>query len=102
LLRIGVDGSQLGNILKKTGAMSRDGRKGGIDWWRYQKYILKAKLIPFAKRMQQLRLDTLVQEDKAPAYASKWQAPFFNLHEVLQLLWPGNSPNLNMIKPCWI
>jgi hypothetical protein len=86
----------------KNGAITRSGRKVGIDWWRYQKHILKAKLIPFAKRMKLLRPDTLVQEDKAPAPASKWQAPFFDFHEVLRLLWPGNSLDLSMIKPCWM
>src|SRR5271170_5385240 len=86
----------------KNGAMTRTRRKGGIDWWRYQKHILEGKLIPFAKRMKLRRPNTIVQEDKAPAHASKWQAPYINFHEVLQLLWPGNSPDLNMIEPCWM
>lgn len=25
----------------------------------------------------------------------------YNYHEVRRLLWPGNSPDLNMIKPAW-
>ncbi len=88
----------------KNRAMTQSGQKGGIDQWRYQKHILKAKLIPFAKKMKLLQPDTIVQEDKAPTYASKWQAPFFSFYKVLRLLWPGNSPDLNMIKPCqmWI
>src|SRR3981081_1642937 len=86
----------------KNGSMTRTRKKGGIDWWRYQKHILKAKLIPFVKRMKLRRPDTIVQEDKAPAHSSKWQAPFFNFHKVLRLLWPGNSPDLNMIEPYWI
>jgi hypothetical protein len=52
--------------------------------------------------MKLRRPDIIVQEDKALARASKWQAPYFNFHEVLRLLWPGNSPDLNMIKPCWM
>ena len=86
----------------KNGYMTQTGKKRGIDWWRYQKHILKAKLIPFAKRMKLCRPGTIVQEDKAPAHASKWQRPYFSFHEVLQLLWPGNSPDLNMIELCWI
>ena len=59
-------------------------------------------MIPFAQDCQRERPDILVQEDKAPAHASKWQAPLFSLSEVLRLLWPGNSPDLNMIEPAWI
>jgi hypothetical protein len=54
-----------------NGAMTRSGKKGGIDWWRYQKHILKDKLIPFTKRCKQHRPGTIVQEDKAPAHALK-------------------------------
>jgi hypothetical protein len=25
----------------------------------------------------------------------------FNLFKVAKLLWPGNSPDLNAIEPCW-
>jgi hypothetical protein len=47
--------------------------------------------------------DTLVQEDNAPSYASRFQEELvYNLYAVLRLLWPRNSPNLNMIKPCWM
>jgi hypothetical protein len=59
-------------------------------------------LIPFAKLCKKSRPGTIVQEDKAPAHASKWQQPFFNIHDILRLLWPGNSPDLNMIEPTWM
>jgi transposase len=49
------------------------------------------------------RPDTLVQEDNAPSHASHFQQELvYNLHAVLRLLWPGNSPDLNMIEPCWM
>lgn len=62
--------------------------------------ILKKKLIPFAKKHTLAHSGTIVQEDGAPAYKSKHQAPVFNLAKVRKLLWPGNSPNLNAIEPC--
>ena len=43
----------------------------------------------------------MVQEDGAPAHSLKHQVAVFNLFKVLKLLWPGNSPDLNAIEPCW-
>lgn len=43
----------------------------------------------------------LVQEDKAPAHASKYQDEIFRLYDIMRLLWPGNSLDMNMIKSCW-
>ena len=43
----------------------------------------------------------LVQEDKTLAYASKYQDEVFQLHDILQLFWPNNSLDINMIKSCW-
>ena len=75
--------------------------KGGIDWYRYQKIILLPKLLPFAKEYMKDHPDTIVQEDKAPSHASKHQDLVFMDAGVLRLLWPGNSPDLNMIEQCW-
>lgn len=85
---------------KKTGRMTRTGGEG-IDWWRYQQKILKPLLIPFAQDCQRDRPDTIVQEDKAPAHASQFQEQVFVEAKVPRLLWCGNSPDLNMIEPCW-
>ena len=43
----------------------------------------------------------IIQEDKAPAHNSKYQQEVFNFHKILYLLWPGNSPDINIIKPYW-
>ena len=60
--------------------------------------ILLPKLIPFA---QSCGPDTLVQEDKAAPHAHHAQQRIYDIHHVSRLLWPGNSPDLNMIEPCW-
>jgi hypothetical protein len=79
-------------------AMTRTGKSGGIDAIRYRREVLLPKLIPFAKKCG---LDFIVQEDKAPAHASHFQQTLvYDIHHVTRLLWPGNSPDLNIIKPC--
>jgi hypothetical protein len=57
--------------------------------------------LPFAKECQKERPRTLVQEDNASSYASRYQQEVFDLWEVLQLFWPRNSPDLNPIEPTW-
>jgi hypothetical protein len=47
------------------------------------------------------RPDTIIQEDNAPAHIHHIQEEIYNLHKVQRLLWPGNSPDLNMIEPNW-
>ena len=80
--------------------MTRTGKSGGIDAIRYRREVLLPKLIPFAK---QCGPDFIVQEDKAPAHASHFQQTLvYDVHHVIRLLWPGNSPDLNMIEPCWM
>jgi len=56
----------------QTGKVERGGGKG-IDWYRYQKVILKGKLLPFAQECKKSRSGIIVQEDKAPAHASPYQ-----------------------------
>ena len=86
---------------ESTGAyIFREG-KGGINWYRYQKVILEPLLLPFAKECLHERPSTLVQEDGAPSHASRYQQEVFDIWEISRLLWPPNSPDLNMIEPCW-
>jgi len=82
------------------GAMVRKGKGKGIDAIRYRREVLIPKLVPFAK---QCGPGYIVQEDNAPAHASRFQQELvYSVHQVQQLLWPGNSPDLNMIEPCWM
>lgn len=85
---------------ESTGKLVRRGRTG-IDWYRYQKEILHAKLIPFAMECKQARPGTFIQEDNAPAHAHFFQQTVYSAYGIERLLWPGNSPDLNMIEPAW-
>jgi len=46
-------------------------------------------------------MDLIVQEDGAPAHSSQYQQQVFDAYEIIRMLWPGNSPDLNAIEPCW-
>jgi hypothetical protein len=85
------------------GAMTRTGKAGGIDAIQYCREVLKPKLIPFARCCMLEQPNALVQEDKASSYASHFQQTLvYDIYAVLQLLWPMNSLDLNMIEPCWM
>ncbi|KAJ6276523.1 hypothetical protein J3E71DRAFT_348000 [Bipolaris maydis] len=85
---------------QKNGKLA-SGKGSGIDWYRYQTKILQPKLLPFAQQCKDARLGTVIQEDKAPSYEYHAQQLIYNLHGITKLLWPGNSPYLNAIEPCW-
>ena len=59
------------------------------------------KLLPFAQECKLSRPGTIVQEDNAPAHAHHTQKAIYSHYSIEQLLWPGNSPDLNAIEPCW-
>jgi hypothetical protein len=64
--------------------------------------VLKKILLLWVKKIKKtMGLDLMVQEDGAPAYTSEYQQQVFNAFKVICILWPGNSPDLNTIKPCW-
>ena len=88
-------------MTEENGAIKRTAKKGGIDWYQYLTKCLLPILIPFAIKCQINRPDTIIQEDKAPAHSSKHQQVYFDAAGLQRLLWPGNSPDLNMIEPCW-
>jgi hypothetical protein len=86
--------AQHGKLTRREGS--------GIDWYRYQQLILISKLFPFVEECRQNgRPETIVQEDGAASHASKHQIRAYNRAGIDKLLWPGNSPDLNMIEPCW-
>jgi len=55
---------------EETGTYVVKEGRGGINWYNYQKKILIAKLLPFAKECLKERPGTIIQEDNTPAYAS--------------------------------
>jgi len=63
--------------------------------------ILRLLLLLFALLCKIKRPGTQVQEDNAPAHKSKYQEAVFSMYAIQKLLWPGNSPDLNAIEPCW-
>ena len=66
---------------KKTGKLKRD-LQGGINWYQYQKYILKGKLLPFAKECKKDRPGTIIQEDNASLHAHHYQHQVYSRWEV--------------------
>ncbi|KMU91657.1 hypothetical protein CIHG_09417 [Coccidioides immitis H538.4] len=64
--------------------------------------VLLAKLFPFVKECLESRPNTVVLEDGAPAHTHFYQQELYNIHKINRLLWPGNSPDLNMIEPAWM
>jgi transposase len=85
---------------KNHGKLVREG-SGGIDWFLYCQQIVVPKLIPFAKELEEIRPGILIQEDGASAHLSSHKDRLYSLNRVQALLWPGNSPDLNMIEPAW-
>jgi hypothetical protein len=58
--------------------------------------------LPFAKECMKDRPYIIIQEDKAPSHVYRGQNLVYNIQRISRLLWPGNSPNLNMIEPSWM
>lgn len=84
----------------------KNATRGGIDWWRYRTIVLEPLLLPFTKECnmkqeERGKLPMIVQEDKASSHSSKYQDEVFSAWEIMRLIWPGNSPNLNIIESCW-
>lgn len=63
--------------------------------------MLPPKLIPFAQECQKERSNTPVQEDNATPHAHHHQATVYALYDISRPLWPGNSPDPNVIKSAW-
>jgi hypothetical protein len=43
----------------------------------------------------------MVIEDRASSHKSAYSNKLYISWEVVRMLWPANSPNLNIIEPCW-
>jgi hypothetical protein len=87
---------------KANGKLVHEAKRGGIDWFRYLFQVVVPKIFPFAERCKETRPDTVVQEDRAGPHAHSMQGVFYDVFQIQRLLWPGNSPDLNAIKLCWM
>ena len=74
---------------------------GGIDWYRYQTYVLLPRLILFIKDVITQYGECFLVQDSAPAYNAWQQEELLKIRGLTVLPWPGNSPDLNQIEPCW-
>ncbi len=60
------------------------------------------KLFPIAERCKETQPDSIVQEDRAGPHEHEIQGVFYDFLGLQRLLWPGNSPDINAIEPCWM
>ena len=75
--------------------------KGGIDWYRYQTYVLLPRLIPFIHEVIEKYGECFLVQDGAPAHNAWQQGELLNIPGLTVLPGPGNSPDLYQIEPCW-
>ena len=75
--------------------------KGGIDWYRYQTYVLLPRLIPFIHEVIEKYGECFLVQDGAPAHNAWQQGELLEIPGLTVLPWPGNSSDLNQIEPCW-
>ncbi len=87
---------------KANGALVREAKGGGIDWFTYLEQVLIGKLQPFIEDCKREGLNPMVVEDGAGPHAHSAQNTFYSFFQISRLLWPGNSPDLNAIEPCWM
>ena len=88
------------DVYWKKHKLTRSG-SNGIDWYRYQTHVLIPLLLPFAQRMKAIKPDIIVQEDGALSHIAKEQKRVWMDFGITRMIWPGNSPDLNMIELAW-
>lgn len=75
--------------------------KGGVDWYRYQTKVLRPLLLPFIYTIIAKYGHCYLVQDGAASHNS-WQVlKDLQIQGLTVLPWPGNSPDLNQIEPCW-
>lgn len=73
----------------------------GIDWYRYQKNILKPCLYPFYHQVKAQRGQVVLMEDGAGPHSHHLLTEERDLAGVVQEEWPSSSPDLNPIEIVW-
>jgi transposase len=57
--------------------------------------------LPFAREFQKDYPNTIIQEDNTGPHKLHYQGGGYNLWKIMEMLWPGNSPDLNAIEKAW-
>ena len=85
--------------------LERSGKRNGIDWYLYEKHILKPLLYPYCERLQELHPERQVWliEDNASIHTkAEWTAAQHRIERgVRKAPWPPNSPDLHPIENLW-
>ncbi len=79
-------------------------KREGIDWYRYNRCVLRSLLLPAYHRFQATHCPmstTLLMQDEVFCHTSQWQKPLFAKQNIVILNWSGNSPDLNPIEHVW-
>jgi hypothetical protein len=102
----------------KHGKLTQDSKEG-VDWYRYSTQIVVPKMIPFAKiillllisigyfdlllywNVKRIHQIQLYKKIMLPSHAHTDIGRGYNIYEIQRLLWPSNSPDLNMVELCW-
>ncbi len=75
-----------------------------IDWYRYNRCVLRPLLLPAYHRFQTIHCSmstTLLMQDEVFCHTSQWQKSLFAKQNIVILNWSGNSFDLNSIKHVW-
>lgn len=90
------------NYLKKMIKSRGDRSKGGVDWLRHREEVLKPKLLPFAKQLQDEGRDPMVIEDGASSHDNQYNHDLFDQRRINKCMdWPARSPDINAIEKAW-
>ena len=68
-------------------------KKEGIDWYRYNRHILRAHLLPAYTEFKRTHPEAIIMQDGASPHTSHWNDRIFLEIDAQLLDWPGNSPD---------